>query len=310
MAGRMNLRSGHGKEDASSSGTAPAGRGASTPKRQAPPARSSGRKTPTKADLEDLMRDLSPEQHSEEPPAQLGLPEAPGARLTPAAGENATATAAPPTTPGGAPPMDLEAGEEVVHISRRDLESMATRAAAIAAREAATVAAREAATLAAREAVNALTATRRSGSPANGQTHNIAEATTGQAENAPQASDPTPSSVASPSRVTGAIDSEDPSLHRGTSDVTCLGSQVHPSGAEGFSAAMGRITHVDAAQRAAHQARSAGASVAEQIVRAGAVGVVSASNPSGPHTRHSEPRHAGGRGRKCCRGTAGHRAVL
>jgi hypothetical protein len=37
--------------------------------------------------------------------------------------------------------MDLEAGEEVVHISRRDLESMATRAAAIAAREAATVAA-------------------------------------------------------------------------------------------------------------------------------------------------------------------------
>ena len=178
----MNLRSGHGKEDASSSGTAPAGRGANTPKRQAPPARSSGRKTPTKADLEDLMRDLSPEQHSEEPPAQLGLPEAPGARLTPAAGENATATAAPPTTPGGAPPMDLEAGEEVVHISRRDLESMATRAAAIAAREAATVAAREAATLAAREAVSALTATGLRGLQASeGPTHGIAEVPTGQA---------------------------------------------------------------------------------------------------------------------------------
>ena len=103
------------------------------------------------------MRDISPEPQPEEPPAQLGLLESPGTRLTPAAGANETEMAAPPTTPGRVPPTDLGAGEEVVHISRRDLVSMATRAAAIAARE----------------------------------------ATTGQAENVLQASDPTHSAASS-----------------------------------------------------------------------------------------------------------------
>ena len=299
----MNLRSSHGKEDASPSGKAPAGGGAGTPKRQAPPARSTGRKTPTKADLDDLLRELSPEPQPVEPPIQPGLSQSPSTRA-PAAGGNESSTlqsqtrsitgetedtAAPPTTPASVPPPNPGAGDEVVQLSRRDLESMAARAA--------TVAAQEVATLAAREAVRALTAARPDESPAYGvQTHYTAKATTDPAENVLQTGDPS-HSAASPVRATGVGSAcQDPGHDRGAPDVTCLGSQIDSSGADGFSAFMGRVTHVDAAQHAAHQARTAGGSVAEQIVRAGAVGGGSPSSPTGPHAGYGEPWHAGGGG--------------
>ena len=170
------------------------------------------------------------------------------------------------------PPPNPGAGDGVVQLSMRDLESVAARAAAVAAKEAAT--------LAAREAVRELTAAR-PGDP----TH----------------------SAASPVRVTGeGSDSQDPGHDRGAPDVTCLGSQrdsrgaegfsADSRGAEGFSAVMGRVTHVDAAQHAAHQARIAGGSVAEQIVRAGTVGGGRSSSPTGPHAGYGEPWHAGSGG--------------
>ena len=180
--------------------------------------------------------------------------------------------AAPLTTPASVPPPNPGAGDGVVQLSMRDLESVAARAAAVAAKEAAT--------LAAREAVRELTAAR-PGDP----TH----------------------SAASPVRVTGeGSDSQDPGHDRGAPDVTCLGSQrdsrgaegfsADSRGAEGFSAVMGRVTHVDAAQHAAHQARIAGGSVAEQIVRAGTVGGGRSSSPTGPHAGYGEPWHAGSGG--------------
>jgi len=222
-----------------------------------------------------------------EPPTQPGLPQSPSTRRAPAAGGNKSSTlqsqtrsitgetedmAAPLTTPASVPPPNPGAGDGVVQLSMRDLESVAARAAAVAAKEAAT--------LAAREAVRELTAAR-PGDP----TH----------------------SAASPVRVTGeGSDSQDPGHDRGAPDVTCLGSQrdsrgaegfsADSRGAEGFSAVMGRVTHVDAAQHAAHQARIAGGSVAEQIVRAGTVGGGRSSSPTGPHAGYGEPWHAGSGG--------------
>ena len=68
------------------------GGGTGSPKRQAPPARSTGRKTPTKADLDDLLRELSPETQPVEPPTQPGLPQSPSTRRAPAAGGNKSST--------------------------------------------------------------------------------------------------------------------------------------------------------------------------------------------------------------------------
>jgi len=139
-----------------------------------------GRKIPTKADLGDPMRDISPEPQPVEPPTELGLPESPGTRLTPAAGGFEASTVQLPT-------KTITGKRSRAHIEASDLESVAARAASVAARE----------------AVRAPTAARPSVSPASGgQTHNTAEATAGQAENVLEAGDLT-RSAASSARVTG-----------------------------------------------------------------------------------------------------------